>query len=423
VLSDHFDRVTIIEKDRVHDRPESRPGQPHTRHLHGLLATGLEVMSSYFPDLPQALVEHGAVMGDPTANTQWYTYGGYRQRFVSGLRGVTMSRPLLEYLIRERVLALPQVKLIDRATVKQLVTTSDRQRVIAAIVESSELPLHPLCLSADLIVDATGRNSATPKWLADLGYTPPQESEVEVNVGYATRLYHRDPNDPLSQTWFLNTPEAPQENRFGAMLPIEGDRWIVSVGGWHGDSAPTDEAGFLEFVRHLPSSDIYDLISQAEPLSDIIPFKFPANRRRHYERLSRFPAGYLVLGDAVCTFNPTYGQGMTVAALEARELDRILGESISLDGLAPLFFRRITGLVDISWQMAVGEDFRYPQTAGIKPLGVDILNCYVAQVHRATLRDRLVGEAFVKVMNLIAPPVSLFHPQILWHVLTSLRAI
>ncbi len=431
VLSKYFDRVTIIEKDRVNHQPESRPGQPQTRHLHLLLATGLKIMTDYFPDLPQALADNGAVSIDLIEDLHWYTYGGYRQRFASSLRGASMSRPLLEYLLRQRVLALPQVELIDRATVKQLVTTSEGdsakktlcERVIGVIIAQYQSEPVTVSLTADLVVDATGRNSHTPQWLKDLGYESPPESKVEVNVGYSTRLYRRNPNDPSSQTLFFCTPEAPQEHHFGGIVPIEGDRWMVVLGGWHSDSAPTDENDFLEFAHSLPASDIYDLIGQSEPLSDIIPFKFPFSMRRHYERLSQFPAGYLVVGDAACSFNPTYGQGMTVAALEAVELDRLLAENLPPERLARTFFRRIAKFIDIPWQLAVGEDFRFPQTTGPKPFGIDLINRYIALVHRATLRDRIVCAEFFRVANLIAPPRSLFHPRILLRVLSTSLSI
>jgi 2-polyprenyl-6-methoxyphenol hydroxylase-like FAD-dependent oxidoreductase len=427
VLSKHFDRVTIVEKDRVDLRPESRPGQPQTRHLHALLATGLNVMSDYFPDLPQALVAHGAIVNDFAESMRWYSYGGYRAQFKIGFNITTMSRVLLEHLVRERVLALPQIELLDRATVKQLVatpTSEDRsdapnRRVIGVIVAPQDNTGQPTTLSADLVVDVTGRNSRSSQWLQDLGYVPPPESEVIVNVGYGTRIYRRDPEDPRSQTWILSTPEAPHQKRFGGMFPIEGNRWLVSIGGWHGERTPLDDLGFLEFARSLPSADIYEAICACEPLSEIIPHKFVSSRRRHYERLNRFPAGYIVLGDAIASFNPTYGQGMTVAALEAAELDRLLSADRSDDRLAATFFDRVAKIIEIPWQLAVGEDFRFPQTTGTKPFGVEILNHYVKRLHQATLRDRVVSDALFKVMNLINPPSTLFHPQIVWRVLMA----
>lgn len=411
VLSKHFDHVTIVERDPVADQPEARKGQPQTRHLHGLLAGGLEIMTRYYPDLPEALAAGGALVCDMTANMCWYTYGGYRRRFTMGREAALMSRPFLEHLIRQRTLARDNVTLLEHCAIRGLVTGDDRRRVTGARVEHRGAQPLEATLHADLVVDCTGRGSQTPQWLFALGYPAPAQSEVKVNVGYATRLYRRDPADPRGQDWLLYTPEAPRESRFGGMFPVEGDRWIVSLGGWAGDHAPTDEQGFLEYARSLPMPEIYALITQAEPLSDIIPHKFPSSLRRHYERLTRFPEGYLVLGDAVCSFNPTYGQGMTSAAMQAAALDELLTlRAGRLDGLAPVFFKRAAQVIDTPWQLAVGEDFRFPDTTGPKPPGVDLLNRYVAAVHRATLVDPVVGAAFIQVMNLLAPPSSLLTP-------------
>jgi 2-polyprenyl-6-methoxyphenol hydroxylase-like FAD-dependent oxidoreductase len=427
VLSNHFARVTILERDPVANRPEPRKGQPQARHLHGLLANGLHIMTRYFPDLPQALQDNGAIMADFADTMQWYTYGGYRKRFKMGVQSSLMSRPLLEHLVRERVLALPNVTLVDNCGVLGLVTATSTslsagvsgQQVTGVQVEFQDKRQE--ILNADLIIDCMGRGSRTPQWLKELGYQPAPESEVRVNVGYATRVYQRDPADSRGTNWILVTPEAPKENRFGGIFPIEGDRWICSMGGWLGDHAPLDEVSFLEFARSLPAPDIYNIISQAKPISDIMPHKFPHSLRRHYEKLNRFPAGYLVLGDAISSFNPTYGQGMTSAAMQAAELDALLGNHQSLAGLALAFFKRAGKVVDIPWQLAVGEDFRFPQTTGPKPAGTDFINRYVAKVHRATLHDEVVGEAFLKVMNLMAPPPSLFHPRIVWRVLRGKR--
>lgn len=422
VLSDHFDQVTLLERDAVHPEPESRKGQPQTRHLHGLLASGLSIMTRYFPDLPDALVAGGAVVQDIAETMQWYTYGGYRQRFHMGMQAALMSRPFLESLIRQRTLARPNITLFDQCAVQDLLTTADHQRVIGVQVERRGDRNQRETLRADLVVDCTGRGSRSPQWLHALGYAAPSESEVKVDVGYATRIFRRDPDDPRGRDWMLCTPEAPAETRFGGLFPIEGNRWIASVGGWGGDHAPTDADRFLEFARSLPASDIYNIISRAESLSDVIPHKFSSSLRRHYEKLARFPEGYLVLGDAICSFNPTYGQGMTSAAMQAAELDALLTQQINRsDGIAPAFFKRTARIIDTPWQLAVGEDFRFPQTTGPKPQGVDLINRYVAQVHRATLVDAEVGRSFIKVMNLLAPPPSLMTPQMMWRVFRANR--
>lgn len=421
VLSQHFQRVTILERDNIPEQPMARKGQPHTRHLHGLLASGLETMTRYFPDLPQSLIAGGAVMPDFALGMNWYTGSGYRQRFPMGVKATMMSRPFLESLVRQRVLALPQVQLMDNCGVNRLLTSPDRQHVTGVEVELRHEGNQPLEVMADLVVDCTGRGSRAPQWLAGLGYDAPAVSEVKVDVAYATRLFRRDPADPRGQQWTLITPEAPRQTRFGAIFPIEGDRWIVSLGGWHGDHPPTDEAGFLTFARSLPAPDVYEVIKNAEPISDIIQHKFPSSLRRHYEKLRRFPQGFLVLGDAISSFNPTYGQGMTSAALQAAKLDDLLTKRTPPEKLALAFFKRATKVVDIPWQLAVGEDFRFPQTSGPKPPGVDFINRYVAKVHRATLHDPVVGLALLKVMNLMAPPPSLFHPRIVWRVLRGKR--
>lgn len=418
VLSQHFKKVTIIEKDIVHHEPESRKGQPQTRHLHGLLPAGFNIISQYFPDIKVALEDNGACLMDFAETMVWNTYGGYRKRFNMQLNAVLMSRPLLEHLVRERVLALPNVELFDNTAVKNLIATPDNQRIKGIMIEKKGSEQATL-LNADLVIDVTGRASRSGQWLTDLGYEAPSVSEVKVNVGYATRIFKRNPDHSLSKSWMLYTPQAPIETRFGGMFPIEDNRWIISVGGWHGDSAPLDEASFMEYVKSLPMPELYDTISQCEPLSDIMPYKFQSSLRRHYEKLKRFPLGYLVLGDAVSSFNPTYGQGMTSACMQAVELDKVLSDNVPEEKLATIFFKKVAKVIDIPWGLAVGEDFRFPSTEGTKPPAIDFINKYVARVHRATLKDEVVCAAFLKVMSLLKPPTSLFHPSIVWRVMRA----
>ncbi|WP_338868076.1 FAD-dependent monooxygenase [Spirosoma sp. SC4-14] len=417
-LSSHFQKVTLIERDPVNRQPESRHGQPQTRHLHGLLPGGFQIMLTYFPDLRQALIDAGANVADFAENMIWYTHGGYRRRFDMHLPAVTMSRPLLEHLIRERVLALPTVELIDTSTVQHLTTTDNGQRITGVVIRQTATGLEKT-ITADLVVDATGRGSHSPQWLHELGYEAPKTSEVTVKVGYATRIYKRDPNDSRTNCWFLYTPNAPTEKRFGGAFPVEGNRWVISVGGWHGDSAPIDEAGFTNFVRSLPMPELFDIISNNEPLTEPYAYRFPASLRRHYESLNRFPVGYLVLGDAISSFNPTYGQGMTSACMQALALDKLLADPVDEQKLAKTFFQRVAHIIDTPWQLAVGEDFRYSETIGPKPAGVDLINKYISRVQRATLHDEVVCAAFLRVMSLLKPPTSLFHPRIFWRVMTA----
>ena len=429
ILSDYFDQVTILERDKVNDAPETRKGQPQTRHLHALLAKGLEVMTRYFPDLPQGLADNGAIIADMGACMRWYTFGGYRVQTDTGYMGALMSRPLLEWQVRRRVLAIPNVKLLDEVDVERLVFGDANRRVQGVQIRGRREGGEHKLLRAELTVDASGRGTATPKWLDAAGYGKPAESAVKVNMGYATRVYRRQANDLVGASLVMVAGEAPHDKRSGLIFPIEGDRWICTLTGTAADYPPTDEAGFMEYARSLAAPDVHNLLARLEPLSEIISHKLPSSLRRHYEKMVRFPGGFLVLGDAICSFNPVYGQGMTSAALQADALADLLANlaadlpagATSLEHLAAAYFARVAKIVDIPWQMAVGEDFRYAETEGKTSPGTDLINAYGARLHRGTHHDPYLLVDFLKVMNLMQPPTSLFHPRTVWHVLRSGR--
>jgi 2-polyprenyl-6-methoxyphenol hydroxylase-like FAD-dependent oxidoreductase len=419
ILGNHFAQVTLIERDKFSDRPESRKGQPQANHLHALLATGKEILERYFPDLIESLQAGGAMLTDLGQVARWHIAGGYRLQHASSMMGILMSRPFLECEIRRRVMKLPNITVLDESTVEELIATPERSQIVGVRVKCSAEGGHCKTINADLIVDAGGRGSATLRWLAALGYAKPQETVVTVGLGYATRIFRRQPDDLTNAELVIVSANPPHCPRSGLVFPIEGDRWIVTLVGWGGDHPPLDEQGFLAFTRSLPAPDVYNIVSRAEPLSEIVSYKFPASLRRHYEKVSRFPAGYLVMGDALCSFDPVYGQGMTSAALQATALDELLQSQSDLQQLAPRFFKRAAQIVDIPWKLAVGEDFRFPTTKGKKAPGTNLLNTYVGLVHRVTHTDPIVYGAFLRVMNLLEAPSSLFHPKIVWRVLRT----
>ena len=416
ILSDHFERVTVLERDPVNDQPESRRGQAQTRHLHGLLAQGFRMIKELFPGIEEDLIKGGAVMTDMGEGIRWYHFDGYKKQFASGLIGVAMSRVFLEWQIRSYVMDLPNVTIQPSTIARNLLLDSSQTRVSGVQIVRGEDEGHNATIEADLVIDASGRGSSSGKWLERLGFDRPREEEIKVGVGYATRLYRRRSNDLIEVNLVMISPTPPKQKYMTFLFPVENDRWIVSAGGCFGDHPPTDEKEYLEFIRHLPVSDVYDVVSQAEPLSDIFTYKFPSSLRRRYETLKRFPEGYLVLGDAIASFNPIYGQGMTSAVMQAQELGRLLRKRASLVNLWRPFFQRIGKVVDIPWQMAACEDFRYPEAVGKKPPLTDLTNAYLAKVHRATQHDTAVYSQFLKVMNLMAPPTSLMHPRIVWRV-------
>lgn len=413
VLSNHFDYVTILERDLIHDHAESRKGQPQTKHLHGLLTQGFSILTRYFPDLEVSLTNGGAVVGDVGQTMRWYTHGGYRKTFSLDLKGAMMSRPFLEWKIRERVTALPNVHLLAEQDVTRLLTTSDGKQVKGVYV-MNRVRNTQATLTADLVVDASGRGSRAAQWLGALGFQKAEEELVKADIAYATRLYRRNPDD---SNWHFITPGIPEWKLGCAAFPIEENRWIVTIGGYHG--AHPDAKNFDEIIGSFPATDVHDIITKNEALSDVITYKFPASLRRRYERLKAFPEGFLVMGDALCSFNPLYGQGMTVAALEAEALDNLLGARQSLSGIFKPFFKRAAKAIDNPWQIAVGADFAFPETEGKKAPGTNLINTYMSKVQRATTQDEAVSKAFISVTHLLDAPSSLFKPSIVYRVLTS----
>lgn len=415
VLSDQFERVTVIERDRFPEEPVPRKGVPQARHAHALLARGQIIVAGLFPGLAEDLIRDGAITCDGPAESRWYQPGGYRARFSTGRAGVMMSRPLLEWHVRRRVLALPNVAVLPERAVTDLVSTADRARVTGVTLRRHSAGEPDETLAAELVVDACGRGSRAPAWLEALGYERPTEERIEIGIGYATRLYRRRPGDLPGAKFVIVQPTPPHERRYGAMFPVEGERWMVTLGGWLGDHPPADEAGFREFARSLPAPEIHDVVKVAEPLGEPVTYRFPANLRRRFEILSRVPEGYLVIGDALCAFNPIYGQGMSVSAMEAQVLHECLREGS--DGLPRRFYRRVSKVIDTPWLLAAGADFAYRGVAGSKAPTTDLFNWYLGRVQRAATRDPRVCRALIGVTQLLAPPAALFQPRIALRVL------
>jgi 2-polyprenyl-6-methoxyphenol hydroxylase-like FAD-dependent oxidoreductase len=267
-------------------------------------------------------------------------------------------------------------------------------------------------LDADLVVDATGRTSRTPRWLDANGYESPPVDEVEVNVTYSTVRLDRPDGDRRA----IFAPPSPPRTRGLVFLPVEDGEWEVIVQGVHGDDAPTDRDRFERFVRSFPLEEPAELVEQREWTSDgIHHYPFPASQRRRYEELDRFPGGLLVTGDAIASFNPVYGQGMSVAALDALQLHHALAEGT--DDLAGRYFDRVASVVGIVWQLAVGADFEFAETTGPQPTGTALFNRYVDRLLRQAHSDPTLSDAFSRVLRLEKPPTSLLRPGIAWRVL------
>lgn len=410
VLADHFDEVALLERDCFPSAIEDRRGVPQGRHAHALLSAGRRILESLFPGFVDELTSHGALAVD-IRGLRWFDNGGYHAR-CSGIDALLASRALLETCIRSRVASLPGVRLVDACDVDGVIldggaskATGLRATRVGGVAESME---------ADLIVDATGRGSQLPAWLRAAALDRPAEESIRVTLGYSTRIFRRH-REHLDGDFAMITPAAPPGRRGGAILAMEGDRWMVTLFGILGDYPPTDGAGYLEFAKSLPAPDIYNTIRDAEPLSEPVPFRFPASTRRRYERLSRFPEGLLAFGDAICSYNPIYGQGMSVAARQAVALQQCLSGGTA--GLASRFFKAAAAVIDNPWTMAVGGDLRYPDIEGPRSRFGDFINWYLGKVHIAARRDPAVSFAFHSVANLLAEPPSLLHPSVAFRVI------
>jgi len=403
VLADHFAEVVLFDRDAFPEPGENRKGVPQGQHAHALLASGRQILERYFPGFKDELYGQGALKGD-YQKVRWFDNGVYHTRF-DGLEALVISRPCLEAHVRARLTALPNVRINDRRDVDTLAADAGR---VTGVKVGDEV------IIADLVVDASGRGSQSPAWLEKLGFPRPPEEAVRVGLGYTTRIFQRQP-DHLKGDIAVICPSAPPAKRGGVALAMEGDRWMVTLFGMLGDHPPTDDRGFLEFARSLPAPDVYEVIAQAEPLTALIPFKFPQSTRRRYESIARFPDGYLVFGDALCSFNPIYGQGMSTAALQAAELDKCLSAGDA--ELAKRFFAAASKVIDAPWTMAVGGDLRYEDVDGPRTGMVKFVNWYIGKLHIAAAGDPAVARAFHRVANLLDPPPSLMQPAIAFRIL------
>ena len=427
VLSEHFERVTIVERDQLIDNVQPRKGVPQGRHVHGILAGGAAVLGEYFPDLFAALAQDGAVpLG--TSDIRRYQLGVQVGEVSSPVRTLWQSRPFLEEHVRAALSARNNVQILDGCAATRLMTNDGR--VTGVVLRHLSEQQQENELAADLVVDASGRGSRAHQWLASSGCGQVEETNVTIDVGYASRIY-RCP-DQLPSDWkvliVLGTP--PDNKRAGVVFPIEGGYWMVTLGGWLRDYPPDDDAGFLEYARSLAQPELYEAIKGAEPITPITVYKYNANRWRHYERLSRLPEGFIVMGDAVCAFSPVYGQGMSIAAIEAKTLDRCLREQQSRTGNThPISFpqrfqKAIAKEIKAAWMLSTGEDLRYPETEGQRSLDIRLFNWYICRVLGLTTSRPDVAATFFQVWHLLKPLRSLLEPHIFWAVLsTELKAM
>jgi 2-polyprenyl-6-methoxyphenol hydroxylase-like FAD-dependent oxidoreductase len=411
VLSEHFDKVIILEREHLPDSPEARKSTPQARHVHAVLEAGMKTLAEMFPGLMQELESEGAELIDMARDAAWLQSGSWKARYEGGPQTILVSRPFLEWKVRGRVLALPNVELRQGQGVEGLVTDASRGRITGVKVKGPE---GEAVLEGALVVDASGRGSRAPHWLEALGYDQPEEEQIGIDLGYTSRLYERPAGFDDWKILAVNG-QAPGARRSGFISNVEGGRWIVSLNGYFGDHAPTDEAGFLEFARGLPTPHIHDYIRDAKPLTAPVTHKIPSSRWMHYEKLARMPEGFVLLGDTVCALNPVFGQGMTVISLGAK----MLGEAVSRartspgglhQGLARQYQKELSKLIEMCWSLTTTLDLAHPETQGKRPPGLKLALWSIQNMVDLTSLDEKACHTFYEVLHMRKGMEGLLQP-------------
>jgi 2-polyprenyl-6-methoxyphenol hydroxylase-like FAD-dependent oxidoreductase len=412
-LAPHYPRVTVLDRDELPAAAAHRRGVPQSKHAHGLQPGGLRALDSLLPGIQRELESAGAAAGDLGTKGSWFIGGNLFAKTDSDAWSIGTTRPFLEHAVRTRVGALPGVTIRSGVEVSGLLAETagaERSRVVGVVAAGEPI-------RADLVVDASGRVSKLPEWLAELGWPTPVEEQVHCKMAYLTRRW-RISNDALGGA-IVSVIAPAEQPRFGVAIAQEDGSHIVTLGGLLDGAPAKSDEDYLAFARSLPDPRVAEALSGAEPVTDYQPSHFPYSRRRRYDKLREFPQGLLALGDSIASFNPMYGQGMSVAALEAVELrDQLAGGSLD----ARKYFKKAHRIEDVAWKISIGGDLRYEGVEGKRTPDMKIMNGYLDRLTRAACTDPVLAAQFLRVAGFLEPPESFFKPSIVRRVIRGSRA-
>jgi 2-polyprenyl-6-methoxyphenol hydroxylase-like FAD-dependent oxidoreductase len=407
--------VVILDRDELPDEAAPRKGLPQARHIHVLLVGGQRAMETLLPRLSARLASAGAQVLDITRDVAVHTLCGWHRRHSSGLDSYFLSRDLLDLEVRQAVAALPGVRTLCEYEVIGLVGDLNAVRGVRCRRRGADKD--EMTLDADLVVDASGRDSKAPDWLAALGAGAVREQVVEPFLGYSSRLYRMPPGFDAPWKAMIVRSRA-SVTRGAAIVPIEGGRWLATLAGYSRDWPPIDDDGFLGFADSIGVPQLAQALRAAEPLTPAAGYRRTANRWRRFDEMQHWPQRFIVAGDAVCAFNPYYGQGMSVAALEALAFSDLLSRHADAEDLSALFQQRLARIIAHPWLMATTEECRYPETQGAARGLKTSLNLWFTD--RLLLRashDAEVRTTFMSVAQLVKPSSALLKPRVLFPVL------
>jgi 2-polyprenyl-6-methoxyphenol hydroxylase-like FAD-dependent oxidoreductase len=412
-LAGYFESVVVLERDAPPEQASPRQGVPQSSHPHALLIGGQLALFELFPGFDQELADAGALQLNAGLDTreEWPGFDPFPQRD-TGWITYFMSRPLIELTLRQRVRRQPNVEFHYRCRVDEIVAGSDGSAV--GVRCDMAAPSADVIL-ADLVVDASGRGALTHAFLRNTNRPEPEQETIAVDVNYATAIFEI-PEGSRDWSAVLCFPDMRTNPRAGYLLPIEDNRWMSLVAKWHGNVAPADAGEFVASTRELRTNTIHDAIKQARMVDRVRRFGFSESAWRHYEALEELPRGLLPIGDAICRFNPIYGQGMTVAAQEARFLKGLLESRCAhkepLVGLGKAFVTGVAPLIAAPWAMAAVPDFLHPQTRGARPQNLDSTLQYMAALRSIAARDPTFHRLLLGVRHLALPQETLRAPEL-----------
>ncbi|WP_210526614.1 NAD(P)/FAD-dependent oxidoreductase [Pantoea ananatis] len=403
VLSKHFRQVVLLDLDRFPAKPDTRQTVPQEHHVHLLLRRGLQTIETFFPGFKARLREAGAEEIDLSHGVKCYAGTGWRQRWPTGITAHYCSRTLLEYVIRQEASDLHNVTIQEGIRVRQLICQDEEVRGVVVSASGVE---HTF--DADLVIDASGRNSKASAWLRQMGYGEVEREEVANQLGYVSRVYKRDPKGNTNWKVLLVTPDLPETQTMGVISPVEGERYIVTAGGWFGACPKPNETDFMRFLADLPVPDIHDEVKKLEPQGDFHQFKMPSSLRRRFDRLPVLPARFLAVGDALCSINPIYSQGMSVSALQVEALASHISVYLNGEVSGQQMFGELMKATSVSWDQAKASDESLQPVTAKPGVLQRLTSGYMKLVHAASFHQRDVAITTLKVMNLLEPKESMF---------------
>lgn len=416
VLTDHFERVVLVESGGLPAGAGPRDGVPQARHVHGLLARGAGRLEALFPGLRAELVAAGAPLFDHGLLASTTVFAGPVPRTRAGVRAQGFTRDLLEWSLRRRVVERPRVTVRDRSPATGLCWSPDAARVVGVRLAGGEV------LDAALVVDASGRFSKLPRWLVEAGYPRPAVKTVDAGLAYATMLFDAPAQDFEALQHMNSAPGLP---RGAFVMHVEDGRWLATVFGAAGDHPPTDEQGWREFAAKLGNADLDTLLASATPVEGarIHGFTRTENRRHAYAAMRRWPGRLVAIGDSVAAFDPVFGQGMTVSVLQAEALGETLARADDLDAVARRAQRRVAAIVRTPWLMSVSEDlaWHHYRERGTLPPWLRPVLWYKRRLIRLLVTDPQVFRVFLGVYHMVRSPAALVGPRLLAKVLFKAR--